>query len=59
VLGGLMLFGGMTLVTVKLLMIAAFMFVTGPTAGHALCKAAFESGLQPELVEDRTHGGPE
>ena len=54
VLGGLMLFGGLTLVTVKLGMIAAFMFVTGPTAGHALCKAAYVTGTVPVLAEDRT-----
>jgi len=51
VLTGLMLQGGLSLVTVKLLLIFYFMIFTGPTAVHALAQAAHQSGLKP--VVDR------
>ena len=51
---GLMLQGGFTLVTVKLLMILAIIVITGPTATHALARAALHGGLTPELDEDET-----
>ena len=55
---GLLLFGlalqaGFTLVTVKLVLIALFLLITGPTAAHAVANAAFVSGSRPvDLVED-------
>jgi multicomponent Na+:H+ antiporter subunit G len=52
VLVGLMLQGGLSLVTVKLLLIFYFMIFTGPTAVHALAEAALEEKLQPD-VDDR------
>jgi multicomponent Na+:H+ antiporter subunit G len=52
VLVGLMLQGGLSLVTVKLLMIFYFMIFTGPTAVHALAEAALQGKLQPD-VDDR------
>ena len=52
VLAGLMLQGGLTLVTVKLLLIFYFMIFTGPTAVHALAGAALQDKLKP-LVDDR------
>ena len=52
VLAGLMLQGGFTLVTVKLILIFYFMIFTGPTATHALAEAALQSELEP-LVDDR------
>jgi multicomponent Na+:H+ antiporter subunit G len=50
ILLGLMLQGGLTLVTVKLMLIFYFMVFSGPTAVHALAEAAQVSGLDP--VED-------
>ena len=44
---GLMLQGGLTLVTVKLMLILSFVIFTGPTAIHALAAAARISGVQP------------
>jgi multicomponent Na+:H+ antiporter subunit G len=44
---GLMLQGGLSLVTVKLLLILFFVIFTGPTAIHALAAAARISGLDP------------
>ena len=52
VLIGLMLQGGLSLVTVKLLLIFYFMMFSGPTAVHALAQAALRSKLKP-LVDDR------
>ncbi|MFV1986045.1 MAG: monovalent cation/H(+) antiporter subunit G [Gemmatimonadota bacterium] len=52
VLIGLMLYAGPSLVTVKLMMILLLLWITGPTATHALAKAALASGLDPELADD-------
>lgn len=46
-IAGLMLQFGMTLASVKLLLIFMFMLFTCPTATHALAKAARHGGLQP------------
>ncbi len=46
-LAGLMLQGGLTLVTTKLALILVFLLLTGPTATHALAHAALVSGLKP------------
>jgi multicomponent Na+:H+ antiporter subunit G len=46
ILLGLALQAGLTLVTVKLLFIAALIFFTSPAATHALVKAALERGVQ-------------
>ncbi len=51
VLVGLIFQGGLSLVTVKLLLIFYFMIFTGPTAVHALAQAALQSKLKP-LVDD-------
>jgi multicomponent Na+:H+ antiporter subunit G len=51
VLVGLMLQGGLSLVTVKLLLIFYFMMFTGPTAVHALAEAAMQSKLKPVIDE--------
>ena len=52
VLVGLMLQGGLSLVTVKLLLMFYFLIFTGPTAVHALAEAAMQSKLKP-LVDER------
>jgi multicomponent Na+:H+ antiporter subunit G len=46
---GLMLQAGPTLVTAKLVLILAFLFVTGPVATHALARAALISGVKSWL----------
>lgn len=38
---------------VKIVLLAAFLFVTSPTAAHALAKAALHGGMKPR-GEDRT-----
>jgi multicomponent Na+:H+ antiporter subunit G len=55
ILTGLMLYSGPSIVTVKLVMILFLLWITGPTATHALAKAALASGLEPELA-DRGEG---
>lgn len=47
ILLALMLQAGWTLVTVKLIIISLFLFITSPTATHAVARAAFVSGLKP------------
>jgi len=49
ILLGLVLQAGLTLIAVKLLMIALLLLFTSPTATHALAKAALIRGLEPKL----------
>ena len=52
VLTGLMLQAGLSLVTVKLVIILFFMFVTSPTSTHALARSALARGLRPKTGSD-------
>lgn len=45
---GMIMQAGFTLITVKLVLIGVFIFVTGPTASHAVANAALVSGLLPK-----------
>ncbi|MFQ5936020.1 MAG: monovalent cation/H(+) antiporter subunit G [Acidiferrobacterales bacterium] len=47
ILIGLMLQAGASLVSVKLLLIFAFIFFTSPTATHALAKAVLHGRVRP------------
>jgi multicomponent Na+:H+ antiporter subunit G len=47
VLLGLVIYEGVSLVSVKLLIIIAFIYVANPTATHWVAKAAYVSGLKP------------
>ncbi len=49
ILIGLMLQGGFTLITVKLILILVFIFFTSPTSTHALIHTAYASGVRPML----------
>ena len=49
-LAGLCLQSGFTLVTVKLIIIGAFLFITGPTSTHAVASAARVSGQRPNAA---------
>lgn len=53
---GLLLQSGFSLASVKLLLILFFMVFTGPTATHALAKAALHGGLRPEAAEAAAAG---
>src|SRR5690606_27087195 len=47
---GLVLQSGFTLVSVKLLLILAFLFFTSPASAHALVRTALASGYRPLLA---------
>ncbi|MEQ8696494.1 MAG: monovalent cation/H(+) antiporter subunit G [Bauldia litoralis] len=47
ILAGLMIQAGLTLITVKLIIILFFLLFTGPVATHALVKAALSGGQMP------------
>ncbi|GHA45547.1 sodium:proton antiporter [Amylibacter ulvae] len=47
-LAGMCVQAGLGLITVKLILIGVFLFITGPTATHAVANAAFVSGLKPK-----------
>ncbi len=49
ILIGLMLQGGLTLITVKLVLILVFIVFTSPTSTHALIHTAHASGVRPIL----------
>ncbi len=47
IIGGLILQSGFNQVTIKLVLILVLLFLTSPTATHALAQAALASGLKP------------
>lgn len=49
ILLGLIFQSGFSQMTLKLLLVAFFLFVTSPTATHAVAHAAYKSGLKPVL----------
>ncbi len=49
ILLGLGLQAGMSFATFKLALIFMFLFLTSPTASHALANAAMHGGLKPKL----------
>ena len=53
---GLVILAGWTLPAVKLVLILCFMLLTGPTATHALAKAALHGRLDP--VSGRSREAP-
>ena len=52
VLVGLMFQAGLTLITVKLIMILVFLLFTSPAASYALNHTAWSKGLRPKLDSD-------
>ena len=62
IMAGLMIQGGLSIVTVKLGLIVLFVLFTGPTATHALARAALHGGVNPQIdepdtgVEDKDQG---
>ncbi|WP_371397532.1 monovalent cation/H(+) antiporter subunit G [Fretibacter rubidus] len=49
ILLGLMVQSGFSQMTLKLLFVAFFLLLTGPTATHAVANAAYRAGLKPQL----------
>jgi len=57
ILLGLALYSGLNLITVKLVIVLFLIYVTSPTAAHALVKAAYSRGLHaPDVEAPRTSG---
>ena len=56
VLLGLMFQGGLTAITVKLVMILVVLLITSPTSTHAVGKAALTSRLKPFLTDPDNKG---
>lgn len=50
---GLMIQAGLTLVSLKLLLILLFLLFTGPTATHALAKTALHGRLKPRALSSQ------
>jgi multicomponent Na+:H+ antiporter subunit G len=50
-LAGMLLQAGLSLVSVKLVMIGLLLFFTSPAATHALGRAARARGVQPQLAD--------
>jgi multicomponent Na+:H+ antiporter subunit G len=57
ILLGLGLHAGLSLISVKLVFVLFLLYVTSPTAAHALVKAAYSRGLDAPDVEDATRAG--
>lgn len=57
IIAGLMLQADSLVALVKLAFLVVFLFLTTPTATHALAKAALHAGLRPK-VAGREAGGP-
>ena len=49
---GMCLQSGLTLITVKLIIMGIFLIITGPTATHAVANAALVTGWRPKTAED-------
>ena len=47
IVAGLVVQAGLSLVSVKLVLISMFLLITSPTATHAVAKAAHLSGIKP------------
>ena len=49
ILFGLILQAGFSQMSLKLLIVGFFLFITSPTATHAVAHAAYKAGLKPKL----------
>jgi multicomponent Na+:H+ antiporter subunit G len=57
ILLGLMVQAGVTMVTVKLVLILGFVLYTSPVATHALARAGLHGGIRPRARERQASGG--
>lgn len=57
ILLGLMVQAGLSLVTVKLLLILLFVLYTSPMTTHALSRACLNAGVQPQARHKPADGG--
>ncbi|MBS3785270.1 MAG: monovalent cation/H(+) antiporter subunit G [Gammaproteobacteria bacterium] len=54
IVAGLILQSGISLLTIKLLLILLFLLFTTPTASHATVRAAISAGIKPQGADDAT-----
>jgi len=54
---GLVLLQGFEITSLKLIALAALVLLSSPTAGHALARAAYRTGLKPWQRPERGRGG--
>ena len=59
IIAGLIAQSGATQVSIKLVLILILLFLTSPTATHALAQAALASGLKPWRKPDQDQPSPE
>ena len=52
ILFGLIMYHGISIVSVKLFLILVFILITTPTAAHALAKSALHGNLKPVTDDD-------
>jgi multicomponent Na+:H+ antiporter subunit G len=55
ILLGLMLQAGLSLITLKLLILLVLLFIASPTATHAIARVAMLRGLKPILHDKDSH----
>ncbi len=55
ILVGLAVYNGADLVTVRLILILAFLWFASPIATHAVAKAALSGGIKPYTVGENDH----
>ena len=55
-IAGLMIQAGLTLISVKLLLMLVFVFFASPTASYALANAALSQGVEPKGRHDKGDG---
>ncbi len=58
ILVGLMFDAGLSLITARLVILLFFLWITSPTATHALAQAALHQGLDPVPDESEDAGSP-
>ena len=49
---GLAIYHGFTIDSIKLFLIAVFVFIANPTGTHSICRAAFRCGIKPWVGEE-------
>jgi multicomponent Na+:H+ antiporter subunit G len=52
IIGGLVIQAGLSLLSIKLVLILLFMIFTTPTASHALARAGLAAGFAPQTADD-------
>ena len=57
ILVGLMVQAGLSMITVKLVLVGLFVLYTSPVVTHALARACLNAGIEPRARHRATNGG--